>query len=397
MNDRDRGGAFVPHDLKAPIRGAAAGPLAGLTAAVKDMYDIAGERTGAGSPDWLAHQSPATETASAVARILAAGAEVIGKTVCDEFFFSLAGINAHYGMPANPRAPGRLPGGSSSGSAAATAAGLCDFALGSDTGGSIRVPASFCGLFGLRPTHGRVDLSGAMAMAPSFDTAGWFARSATVLRTVGAVLLDPPAQRAAITRLLVATDGFAQADGDVAAHLRGFLDRASQRLPKGEDVIVSPSGFDRWREAFRMVQGYELWSIYGDWMTAKKPSLGPGVRERVAFAATVTAGDAEANRAVVAEARTRLRAMLPPGTVMALPTAPSIAPLADASAEALDRFRARAMALTCMAGLSGVPQVTLPVGTVTECPVGLSFIGWAAGDEALLDLAVSLALLCDAA
>src|SRR5919202_6610165 len=154
-----RNSAFVPHDLRAPLRGAAEGPLAGLTAAVKDMYDIAGERTGGGSPDWLAAQHTAAATSAAVRRLLDAGADVIGKTVCDEFFFSVTGANAHYGTPVNARAPGRLPGGSSSGSAAASAAGACDIGLGSDTGGSIRVPASQCGIYGMRPTLGSVDLA----------------------------------------------------------------------------------------------------------------------------------------------------------------------------------------------------------------------------------------------
>ena len=182
--------AFVPHDLARTLRGNGAGPLAGLTAAVKDMYDIAGARTGGGSPEWLATHEPAKTHAAAVARLLAAGADIIGKTVCDEFFFSLSGANAHYGTPVNVRAAGRLPGGSSSGSAAAVAAGACDIALGSDTGGSMRVPASFCGIYGIRPTHGRVDMAGAMAMAPTFDVAGWFASAPGTFRKVGAVLLD---------------------------------------------------------------------------------------------------------------------------------------------------------------------------------------------------------------
>src|SRR5260221_10788156 len=178
MHDEPRRGAFfVPHDLEGPVAGSASGPLAGLTAAVKDMYDIAGTRTGAGNPTWLATHAPARANAAAVAKILAAGATVVGKTICDELFYSVAGINAHYGTPANLRAPGRIPGGSSSGSAAATAAGACDFALGSDTGGSIRIPASFCGLYGMRPTHDRGDLSGAGAMGPSFATCGGFAPS----------------------------------------------------------------------------------------------------------------------------------------------------------------------------------------------------------------------------
>ena len=181
---------FVPHDLKASIKGDSSGPLAGLSVAVKDMYDIAGERTGGGSPDWLAIQRPARKNAAAVRRLLDAGATVIGKTICDEFFYSLTGTNAHYGTPANTRARGRLPGGSSSGSAAASAANVCDIGLGSDTGGSVRVPASFCGVYGIRTTHGRVDPAGAMVMAPSFDTIGWMASSPGVFRRVGGVLLD---------------------------------------------------------------------------------------------------------------------------------------------------------------------------------------------------------------
>jgi amidase len=171
------GGFFVPHDLKAPVRGATSGPLAGLTAVVKDMYDIAGTRTGGGNPEWLEKQQPAARNAAVVEQILAAGATITGKTICDEFFYSIAGVNAHYGTPTNLRAPGRIPGGSSSGSAAACGANACDFALGSDTGGSIRIPASLNGLYGLRPTHGRIDLAGAMAMAPSFDTAAWLANA----------------------------------------------------------------------------------------------------------------------------------------------------------------------------------------------------------------------------
>src|SRR5262249_40583872 len=154
------GGFFVPHDLAAPIAGAPGGPLAGLTAAVKDMYDIAGERTGGGNPAWLAAQQRATRHAGAVQRLLDAGATVIGKTLCDEFFCSVSGATAHHGTRVHVRAPGRLPGGSSSGSAAATAAGACDLALGSDTGGSIRIPAAQCGVYGIRPTLGRIDLAG---------------------------------------------------------------------------------------------------------------------------------------------------------------------------------------------------------------------------------------------
>jgi amidase len=385
---------FVPHNLNAPIVGARTGPLAGLTAVVKDMYDIAGSRTGGGSPDWLAAHKPASQHASAVEKILAAGATITGKTICDEFFYSVSGVNAHYGTPANIRAPGRIPGGSSSGSAAACGAQACDFALGSDTGGSVRVPASFNGVYGLRPTHGRVDLCGAMAMAPSFDVAGWFASGPGVLRRVGAVLLDGSAANERITRLLVATDAFAQADAEVVALCREFLDGGSKVLPGRLDANVAPAGFDGWREAFRIVQAKEVWETFGRFVTQAKPKLGPGIKERMDFAATVTREEADRSREILAGARAHIRATLLPGTIMALPTAPSIAPPLAATGEALELFRVRTMRLTCIAGLAGLPQINIPVGTVSGCPAGLSFVGWPGADEVLLDLAGQVARLC---
>ena len=387
-------GFFVPHDLEAPLAGAPAGPLAGLTAAVKDLYDVAGTRTGGGSPDWLAEQKPAATSAAAVQRLLDAGATIIGKTVCDEFFYSIAGANAHYGTPVNVRAPGRLPGGSSSGSAAATAAGACDFALGSDTGGSVRVPAAFCGLYGLRPTHGRIDLCGAMAMAPSFDTAGWFAASAGVFRRVGGVLLDEARVAAPIERLILAEDAFAQADAGVTAVLDAFLQRAAAGLPAASRARVAPDGFDAWREAFRIVQARETWITFGEFIERGRPNLGPGIRERMALASTVTDADAAAGRNAIEAARRHIRALVGHGTIMALPTAPCIAPRVDEPADALESFRVRVMRLTCLAGLSRLPQLTVPVGTVEGCPVGLSLIGWRGSDEALLDLAVALSPHC---
>ena len=387
-------GFFVPHNLKTPLKGASAGPLAGLTAAVKDMYDIAGERAGGGNPDWLANTRPAATNAIAVDKILGAGATIIGKTICDEFFYSVAGVNAHYGTPANLRAPGRIPGGSSSGSAAATAAGACDFALGSDTGGSVRIPASFCGLYGMRTTHGRVDTKGCMDMAPSFDTIGWFANGPGVFRRVGDVLLGGEAVRANVGNLLIADDGFAEADEAVVKLLRSALDRMKGDLPKTEHVRLAPGGLDQWREAVRVIQAYEIWQVYGRYVEEKHPKFGPGVAERMTIASTVTKAQADAASAVRAAARDHLRNLIKPGTVVALPTAPSIAPLIDTPPAALDGHRLQVMRLTCSAGLAGLPQMSLPAGTVSSCPVGLSLIGWAGGDEALLDMASRLSPHC---
>ena len=387
-------GFFVPHDLKAPLKGAALGPLAGLTAAVKDLYAIAGEKAGAGNPDWLAQAPTAKQHASAVSKLLGAGATIIGKTITDEFFYSVTGMNAHYGTPPNLRAPGRIPGGSSSGSAAATAAGCCDFALGSDTGGSVRVPASFCGLYGIRTTHGRIDTAGAMDMSPSFDTIGWFAASAGVFRAVGNVLLGDRKVAAPIDGLLVPGDAFAQADEPVAALLRDALTAMNGALPRPQAITIAPDGFETWRDAVRIIQAHEVWQVNGPFITEKKPKFGPGVAERMQIASKITKAEADASRTIQAAAREHIRAKIKPGTVMALPSAPCIAPRIDTPQDELESFRVRVMRLTCIAGLAGLPQISVPVGTVAGCPVGLSFIGWAGGDEALLDLAVAVAKYC---
>jgi amidase len=386
--------AFVPHDIKAPIKGGAVGPLAGLSAVVKDMYDIAGERMGCGNPDWLAAHKPATRNCPPVQKILDAGATITGKTICDEFFYSVTGINPHYGMPVNVRAPGRVPGGSSAGSAVACGAGLCDFALGSDTGGSVRIPASFNGIYGLRPTHGRIEHSGVADMAPSFDVPGWFAATPGVFRKVGAVLLDNRRVTAKLERVVVLEDAFEQAEEPVADLLRTLLEFMSDDLPAMAHGKIAPESFDPWREAFRIVQAYETWQTFGDFVTRHKPKIGPGVRERIAFAATVTKAQADAGRLVHVKAREHIRQVAAPGTILALPTAPTIAPLAVTPAADLENFRMRVMRLTCTAGMAGLPQVTVPAGTINGCPIGLSFIAWAGGDEALLDLAFTLARHC---
>jgi amidase len=385
---------FVPHDLAAPLKGAASGPLAGLSAVVKDMYDIAGERTGCGSPEWLATHPPAARNCPPVQKILDAGATIIGKTVCDEYFYSVSGANAHYGAPVNIRAPGRLPGGSSAGSAAACGAGLCDFALGSDTGGSVRVPASFNGIYGLRPTHERIEHSGVADMAPSFDVPGWFAATPGVFRKVGAVLLDNRRVAAQIDRVVVLEDAFAQAEEPVADLLRTLLEFMSDDLPGMAHGRIAPDGFDPWREAFRIVQAYETWQTFGAFVTKHRPNIGPGVKERMQFASTVTSAQADASREVVNKARDHIRQIVVPGTVLALPTAPSIAPKIEISGAELEEFRTRVMRLTCTSGISGLPQMNIPGGTINGCPIGLSFIGWAGGDEALLDLACKSSRHC---
>jgi len=264
--------AFCTHST-ATLKGAPAGPLARLAFAAKDLFDIAGHVIGAGNPDWLALHEPAARTAPVVEELVHAGADMVGKTHTDELSRGIFGENAHYGTPANPAAPGRVPGGSSSGSAAAVAGGLVDFALGTDTGGSVRIPASFCGIFGIRPTHGRLSLEGVVGQAPSFDTVGWFARDAALLARVGTVLLASEIARAAPPRrLVVATDAFAIAEPATAAALRPAVERLARLIGASEQRALSASvPLSDWYAHQRAAQGREAWATFGDWIDRHNP------------------------------------------------------------------------------------------------------------------------------
>jgi amidase len=233
-----------------------------------------------------------------------------------------------------------------------------------------------------------------MDMAPSFDTIGWLAATAGVFRRVGEVLLGDSAVASSIETLLVADDALAEADAAVAALLRDALDAFGSVLPKPQPVRIAPNGLDPWRDAVRIIQAYEIWQVYGRFVTEKHPRFGPGVSERMKAASEMTKDQADAARQIHAAAKEHIRSQVRSGTLLALPSAPCIAPRLDTSPEGFDAYRTRVMRLTCIAGLAGLPQVSIPIGTVEGCPVGLAFIGWAGGDEALLDLAVTLARFC---
>lgn len=376
-------GAFVPGP-RVERAGAAVGPLAGLTFAVKDLIDVAGTVTGGGNPDWRRAHGPAARDAPSVARLLAAGARLLGKTITDELAFSLEGANHHDGTPVNPRCPDRLPGGSSSGSAVAVAAGLVDFALGTDTGGSVRVPAGFCGLFGFRPSHGAVSLDGVLPFAPSYDTVGWFARDGETLRQVGQVLLDA-APAAPPQRLVLARDAVALCDPDCAAPLL----TAARALGAIGEVAVFDGGPTLWHEAYRVLQGYEVWRSLGGWIEAVRPHFGPSIAPRFADAAGISAALATQFAPLRDTLAAHVAALLPLGTGLVLPTAPGRALLKSAPGEEVGRFYSRGLALTSIAGHAGLPQVSLPLVEVEGCPVGLSVIAARGADASLLALAAA--------
>lgn len=358
------------------------GQLSGLSFAVKDVFDVAGSRTGFGHPAWLATHPPAEVTAGAVTRLLSAGADLRGRTLSDELCYSISGENFHYGMPINPAARERLPGGSSSGSAVAVAAGQVDFAIGTDCGGSVRVPAAYCGLFGMRPTHGRIPLDGVSRFAPRFDTVGWFARDAVLLKRVGEALLGPSRPQG-FDRVLLAVDAFEQCDPLV----RPQLDRAMERIGPSAPLRLSAIGLDRWLDAFRTVQAGEIWQSLGGWISHARPSFGDGVGQRLAAAEQIGHAEAEAARQHVDAIAAELAETIGDGLVV-LPTTPGLAPLrSTGSAEIENAYRRRAMQLLCPAGLGGLPQLTIPVGTVAGAPVGLSIMARRGKDMDLLELA----------
>jgi len=382
-------GAFVPAPQPS-IAGRAEGPLAGLRFAAKDIFDIAGFVTGCGNPDKARTQAPAARHAPVVESLLDAGADLAGKTITDELAYSLNGQNFHYGTPTNVNAPGRIPGGSSSGSAAAVAGGLVDFALGSDTGGSIRIPASYCGLFGLRPTHDRISLEGVMPLAPSFDTVGWFARDAEVLRRVGTVLLGGGAGNAQRwRRLLFAEDAFDLAIPAAEAALAPLVERLEQRIAPAEKVSVAASGdsLEDWMWHFRHIQAREITAVHGAWIAETHPTFGPESQERFDWAASITEAQAAPARELREVFAARLTEMLGEDALLCLPAAPGIAPLCSSDAEQLKAHRSAVLSLTSIAGLGRLPQISLPLARVEGCPLGLSLIAPAGADEDLLAFA----------
>ena len=382
-------GAFCSHS-QVRIQGAPHGLLAGTRFGVKDLYHVKGFKTGFGHPAWLDSHPAAEVSSAAMLSLLSAGASVVGKTHCDELCFSLNGVNKYYGTPVNVNAPGCIPGGSSSGSAAAVAGGLVDFALGSDTGGSIRVPASYCGILGIRPSHGAVSLDGALPFAPSFDTAGWFANSPTLMRDIGRVLLPAHSLAEPRGQLLVATDAFSHVDESTSLALNAVVQQIGQAFTASRAVNFEPDGLDPWMHAFRVIQGSEIWQTHRDWLIGLGPEFGDGIRERFKWVSTISPEEIASAKAVRLRIRDFFDQLLVDNAVLVIPTTPGPAPLLDTSTPDLEKWRNRSLGLLCIAGHAGLPQLSIPLAQVQGRPVGLSFIAARGKDHLLLELACSL-------
>lgn len=382
----DTVGAWVPHG-RFTLAGQPGGPLAGLRFAAKDLFDVAGHPTGAGNPTWLDTHPVPTAHSPVVARLLQAGASLMGKVITDELAYSLHGDNTHYGTPLNARYPERVTGGSSSGSAAAVAAGLVDFALGTDTGGSTRVPASYCGLWGLRTSHGLLSGEGLVPLHPRFDTATWLASDGAVFERVGQALLPASPYRPA--RLLLPLDAWALADDLFAEPLARARDALAALLgatPQGLP-IAGDEGLGAWRQTYATAGAFEGWQVHGAWITQAQPVFAPAIAARWQAASQVTAEAAEAARAAQARVSAQVRGLLGEDGVLLLPSAASLAPRRDADPASVDAIRLRTMAITCIAGQAGLPQVSLPVRTAGGDTLGLSLLGPAGSDLALIGLA----------
>jgi Asp-tRNA(Asn)/Glu-tRNA(Gln) amidotransferase A subunit family amidase len=338
-------------------------------------------------PAYLADAPVEPRHAPAVAALLDAGAAVTGIARTDEFAYSIAGRNPHYGTPPNPAVVGGIPGGSSNGPASAVASGQVTIGLGTDTGGSLRVPASYCGLWGLRTTHGSVDATGLLPLAPSFDTVGWLTRDAVTLRRAAATSLSD--STALEPTLLVAPALLAIVEPEVRD---AFLARTAAL----DTAAIDLGDLDELFEIFRTVQSAEAWRTHGEWIEAHPGALGDEIAARFAWASTIDERTEAEARVAWAAARRRLDAVLG-DRVLVLPAASSIAPSATADAATIERTRAGTLRLTCIAGLTGRPGLSAPLLSVplatqpTPAPVGLGFIGPRGSDLALIDLAASLA------
>lgn len=358
------------------------GPLAGLTVAVKDLFAIAGESIGGGTPTYLRQAPVATDHASAVTSLLRAGAAVTGLAHTDELAYSLGGVNPHYGTPPNPTAPERIPGGSSSGPAVAVSSGEVDLGLGTDTAGSIRVPASYQGIWGFRPTHGIIDTTGVLPLAPSFDTVGVLARDVDTL-TSGVQALIPPvaAESAEITEVVVDPELIGYADPEVAQSFWRAIRTISRSIPVNYRDITA-GRLDDWFHAFRTVQAREAWSVHGSFLTRHPDAVAADVAERFRTASAITSAEADEARSVVGSARDTLARALTATSVLLLPSTSGPAPLrSDGSAE---RARAATLHLTCLASLSGRPALSAPCLSADRAPVGLCAVGAPGEDRSLL-------------
>jgi len=367
------------------IKGAPQGPLQNKTFVVKDFFDVEGFVTGCGNPDWRSTHAAAGSTAISVKRLLDAGAHLIGKACTDELACSLDGINPHYGTPLNTQLPDRIPGGSSSGSASAVAAGFSDFGIGTDTVGSVRVPASYCGIFGMRPTHGVIDSKGVVPLGESFDTVGWLARDASLLSDVGTVLLGH-LKRNKITSACVARNLFNAIPVEIGQHLLWACESVLERVGTASEVEISDNVSNACSAIFSTIRSCEAGRNFGHWIETEHPHVSPPVMLRVTEGRVISSEEEAMMRKLKAEMEKYFEDLIEHNGVILLPTAWEMPPLKTSTKEELARNRANNIRLTALSPVTGLPQVSIPVEISPGVKLGLGIMAGRNCDLDLLEL-----------
>ena len=373
-------------------------PLEGVGVAVKDLFAVRGFAIGVGNPEFLREASPEPKHAFAVQRLLDAGAHITGIAQTDEFAYSLAGVNMHYGTPPNVNAPGRISGGSTSGPTSAVSSGQVELGLGTDTAGSIRIPAAYQGLWGIRTTHGSVSREGVYPLSDSFDTVGWVARDVETFQRAGQVLLplgDSPSKTASSgtaplddRTILVSQLLLGMVEPDVSSALAGFLKTFDTQV-SATALSLTRTQLERWVSVFQKVRGYEAWQVDGPWVSRHWDSLDPQIAARFRHDSQITLAEYREGVQQLANERLWLREAFG-RHVLLLPTASSVAPKLTqdmSKGDEIERARASTLLLTSVAGVGGLPAVTIPLRTAQGLPCGVCLVGPAGTDRELIALA----------
>ncbi|KHG21461.1 Amidase 1 -like protein [Gossypium arboreum] len=390
-------------------------PLQGLTFAIKDIFDVKGYVTGFGNPDWRRTHEPSDKMALVLTALLQNGAKCVGKTVMDELAFGITGENKHYGTPINPKVQSNIPGGSSSGSAVAVAAEFVDFALGTDTIGCIRIPASFCGILGFRPSHRAVSTIGLIPHSQSLDTIGWFARDPSVLHRVGHVLLKVKAVEPKRERRLVFADDLFQLSKVtkqktiyvVSKAIEKLSDQPPQQINFSQYVASNVpslkafgqnstnlqygiSALKALSSVMVSLQSYEFKTNHEEWVKNVKPRLGPQISHRVLAAINTKYENVKVLYKVGTEMRAALQSLLKDDGILVIPTIVDPPPKLNSMKDYSTEFHDRACAVLSIASMSGGCQACVPLGNDAGCPVSVSFVSYHGADKFLLDAVLDM-------
>ena len=382
-----------------PIRN---GSLDNLTFAVKDVIDIKNHKTSCGNPTWLYQQIPAADNAACVKELLSNGAKCLGKTVLGEFCSGSTGVNHFYGMPPNPKATTRVPGGSSSGSASAVASGIVDFALGTDAAGSTRLPASFCGVYGLRPSHGAISMQGVKSFAPSFDTLGIFANDINIVSKAYEVLTGSSYEQNSteITNFYVISDLMLLIPNDQRIVLEKFINEACEALHVNPTYInltdIHPDANHPelgMSAIFKKLFCAEIWETLGEWIEKVKLEFHKDTFVDFSYMKSVAQTDLTEEIARRRIYTNKLQDLLIPGSLLCIPSSPNLPPLRNKNYSKVNEFDYEKLRpLVCLSSLGQLPQINIPLESLDKAPLGVSLLAGRNQDLTLINTVMNI---CD--